>query len=247
MKTTTALVPLDDQHLQKAAPPEPSVLSMVQMLVEKGVTAENVAALKELRELDRDMRADAARAKGTRAFVALQRAMPKIFATKPVPNADGTTRYKFAPFEELMAVVGPLAGEHGFGISFNSRQEGNRVVAICELIHEDGFSRTSEFAAATSAPPKSSGAQADGATVTLAKRYALCHCLNIVIDRDDDARAVGEAITAEQAADLRRRVHATGSDEAAFLKFAQAASYEEIQTGMFATLDANLRRKEKTT
>src|SRR6185295_8599860 len=116
------------------------------------------------------------------------------------------------------------------------------------LQHVDGHHHTNKFAVRIgSGPPKATETQADGAASTYAKRGALCDALNIVVEHDDDARAEGGTITADQAKDLKKRVLATGSDEKFFLQFAGAATYEAIPAAKLGLLDAQLRRKEKTT
>jgi len=68
--------------------------------------------------------------------------------------------------------------------------------------------------------------------------------LNIVIETDDDAGARDVSVSAEQAEQFRQRVIATKSDESRFLKFAGAASYEEIPLSKVGELDKMLRGKE---
>lgn len=227
---------------------EPSVATMMQTFIERGVTAENVAAMKELVGLQERMNAKQAEREFAAAFVQLQSEMPKVTATKPVPGKDGSIRYHYAPFEEIMKQVQPLLTRHGFTVTFDTRFiDGGRCVSVCTLMHTGGHSRSNEFAARVGhGPPHASEAQADGAAQTYSKRFALCNALNIVVSgMDDDARAEGGFITKEQADDLRRRVKETDSDERRFLSYAQAESYEEIRDSRFAALDGFLAKKEK--
>lgn len=238
--------------VERSAPP--TVLEMIDAMVKRGVTSESVAALTELNKLHEAIEDRQAEKDFNTAFVKLQADIPRIKATKPVPNNDGTVRYKFAPYEELMSQVQPLLQKHGFAVSFSSDVKEGRFIEICTLAHVAGHSKTNQFAVRIgSGPPKATETQADGAAATYAKRYALCNALNIVISAlDDDAAAIGptETITQEQAESLRERVHATGSDETAFLKFAHQSKdikpYEQIPAKRYSELDKNLRRKEKT-
>lgn len=229
--------------------PAPTVADMLQTVIDRGISGESVAVMEKLVGLYERMEDKRAEQQFAQAFVDLQADIPRVQATKAVPNKDGTIRYKFAPFEELMEQVGPMLREHGFTVSFANRVEGNRIVETCTLQHVGGHKRSNDFAVRIgSGPPGSSEAQADGAAASYAKRFALCDALNIVISHmDQDARIVGGTITAEQAADLRRRVKETGTDESKFLKFAGVYNYEEIPESKYAILDTNLRRKEKTT
>ena len=251
-EATQAVTLRVDAPVARTSPP--TVIDMISAMIDRGITKENAEALTTLCKLKNDEEDRNAEKQFNAAFVALQTDIPRIRATKPVPNNDGTTRYKFAPYEELMAQVQPLLQKHGFAISFSSDVQEGRFIEICTLSHVAGHKRTNQFAVRIgSGPPKATETQADGAAATYAKRYALCNCLNIVISAlDDDAAAVGstEKITQEQAKSLRERVHSTGSDETAFLKFAHQSRdvkpYEEIPASRYAELDKNLRRKEKT-
>jgi hypothetical protein len=249
------------EHQPVALPADPfdQVSLMMQAVVDKGITAENVAALKELTALYQQMEAKRSERIFNEAFNQLQQDMPTIKATEPVPNKDGTVRYRFAPYEDLMNEVSPLLVKHGFTISFSTRYDQGRIIKICTLRHRGGHAVANEFAVRVGhGPPGSSEAQADGAAGTYAKRLALCDALNIVVEKDTDARNLGDTVTKEQAASLRRRVQATGSDEIAFLKYAQAQlpanptakqveqAYGTIPEVMLNILDSSLRKKEST-
>ena len=229
------------------AKPVPSVADMLAAVIERGVSAENVAALEAMVKLYERMEEKTAEKSFASAFVGLQAEMPSVQATKPVPNRDGSVRYKFAPFEDLMSQVGPMLQKHGFTVSFSSRVGEGRIVSICTLQHVGGHQRVNEFAVRIGqGPPSATESQADGSAATYAKRFALTEALNIVVSHmDNDARAEGGPITSEQADELKERVMATGSNPTAFLKFAGAATFESIPAAKLGILDEQLRRKEK--
>ena len=54
------------------------------------------------------------------AFVALQAEMPAVKALRAVPNRDGSTRYNFAPYEEIMDQIAPMLKRHGFTVTFST-------------------------------------------------------------------------------------------------------------------------------
>jgi hypothetical protein len=231
----------------KSEVPAPNVAHMLQAVIQQGITEQNVAALDKLCTLYERMQAIEAEKAFAAAFVALQADMPTINATKAVPNSDGSVRYKFAPFEEIMRQIAPMLQRHGFTVSFSNRYEDNRLVETCLLQHLEGYKRPNDFAVRIgSGPPKASESQADGAAATYAKRFALCDALNVIVEHmDDDARVMGAPVTPEQAESLRQRVLATGSSVALFLKFAGADSFQTIPSARYSLLDASLRKKEK--
>jgi ERF superfamily protein len=247
MKPTTEL---ELAQPQAVARPAPSVADMLQAVIQKGVTVESVAAVEQLVKLyERMQERDAEKAFAT-AFVGLQSEMPKVQATKIVPNNDGTPRYKFAPFEDLMAQVAPMLQKHGFTVSFSSRFDASRIISTCTLQHVGGHKRANEFAVRVGqGPPKATESQADGAAATYAKRFALTEALNIVVGHlDNDARLEGPVntpVTKEQAEELERRAKETNSILPALLKFAGAKSFSEIPASKYDALDQLLRRKEQ--
>jgi len=244
LELETAVVPRQTGALvvKEAAP---NIAGMLQAVIEKGVTGENVKALESLVTLYERMEARDAEKAFAQAFNALQSEMPRIQAKKPVHCKNGDLKYKFAPFEEIMEQVRPLLLKHGFSVSFSMRFGDGRLTEICTLQHVGGHSKSNEFAVRIgSGPPGASESQADGAAATYAKRFALCNALNVIVEADDDARVEGGSVTAEQADELERRVALTNSNKAAFLKLAGAQTYREIKAGKYEVLDNFLRMKE---
>lgn len=257
------------EHHSLAPAPMP-VAQMMQMMIEKGITSENVLALEQLVKLQERLMDKDAEKQFASAFVALQAEMPKVEATRPVPNKDGSIRYHFAPFEEIMRQVGPFLKKHGFTVTFSTDYSAptsatgpSRLIKSCTLQHTGGHSRTNTFAVRVgNGPPGSSEAQGDGAASTYAKRFALMDCLNIVcIGLDDDARAEGGEITPEQARSLFERVTALklpierarkfiewggGSVKLAPDNTVGLASYFTIPSGKVAMLETFLTTLERS-
>lgn len=218
--------------------------AMLNAVVEKGVTAENVAAMKELVGLYERMEDRGAKQAFTAAMTAMQAELPKVTAKSIIPNSDGGIRSTFANYETIMAAIGPCLTKHGFSVGFTIKYDDKRLIAVCRMKHSAGHEETNEFGVRIgSGPPKASEAQADGAARSYARRGALCDALNIVVDHDDDARAFGAQITPEQAKYLRDRAVACGADEKRLLGFACADTYEEIRATKFAAVDDFLRKK----
>lgn len=226
------------------------VEQILRAAVANGVTTENVAVIERLTDLYERLQAKDAEKRFAAAFVLLQSDMPNIQATKSVPDKYGNLKYRFAPYEEIMAQVKPLLQKHGFTVTFSTDFDDKRVIQSCTLQHIDGHSRTNKFAARIgNGPPGSSEAQGDGAASTYAKRFALCNALNIITGeadtdgRRDDARAEGEAISEDKVQYLREQVRETKSDEAKFLQFAGVKTYEEITEAIYPQLVRSLSAK----
>ena len=226
----------------------PSVGQMLQAAIDKGVTAENVAVLEKMMDLYERTQAKEAEKEFARAFNALQSEMPSIQAVRAVPNNDGSIRYKFAPYEEIMLQIRPLLLKHGFTVAFTMSFSDGRVTQACTLQHVSGHARANMFSVRIGkGPPGSSEAQGDGAAATYAKRHALCNALNIIIEHDTDgfdAKKDGAPIAPEHALYLRELIAETKTEEALFLKFAGAPKIEEIGSARYDDCVRMLRKKQ---
>jgi hypothetical protein len=232
---------------QAVARPVPSVGEMLGAVIEKGVTAENVAAIEKLVGLYERMEEKKSEREFATAFVRLQEIMPKVNATKAVPDRSGGVRYKFAPLEEIVRQIGPALKECGFTFSFSERYAEARMIETCTIMHISGHSRQNEFSVRVgSGPPGCTETQADGAASQYARRYALCDALGIVIEHlDQDARLEGGMITKDQAEELSRRLQEVNGDRAAFLKLADADSFFNIRVAKLEMLETMLAKKER--
>lgn len=231
-----------------ALSPEPTVAQLMQAVIASGITESSVAVLERMMDLKERMDAKAAELAFNRAFVSLQQDIPVIVASSEIPS-----RGKYERFEDVMRVVGPLLTKHGFSVSFAMTAEVNRITETCHLRHRDGHSSVNAFSVRVGGRADSE-TQADCKAATTAKRNALLNCLNIVIRQDvyqnedgDDARIEGAPISFEQAQTLRELVKDTASNEAAFLAYAGAKTYEEIGSAkydlLFRSLNAKRNRK----
>lgn len=237
-----------------AVRPEPTVPQMLQSMIESGkLSQDNVGAFEKLCELHWKQQSRDAEKEFNTAFARLQSDLPKVEALRAVNNNDGTERYRFADFLTIMNAVQPVLTKHQFSITFNTRLDGDRLYAICTLLHTSGHSRSNEFGVRTvGGPPGTSEQQKDGSAKTYAKRGALSDALNIVVDHDDDARLTGKPIEESVADEFRQRVRECGADERAFLKYAgvepsdppSRADYIKIPASRYEALDEMLKRKE---
>jgi hypothetical protein len=245
-KTTQPDLTVATRPTQELAPvaSEPNVGQMLQAVIEKGVTADNVAAIEKLVDLYERMDNKRAEKDFNAAFVRLQKSLPVIVAQTEIKN-----RGKYERFEDVMHVVGPLLTANGFSVSFSQTGDDKRVTVTCHLRHEGGHSTETAFSVRNGVTGDHA-TQADCKASTTAKRNALLQCLNIVIRQDclqdeDDPRNEGGFVTPEQAFELERRVNETNSDRAKFLKLAGAEKFAEIPAGKYTMLDEALARKER--
>ncbi len=225
---------------------EPSVAMMLQKVIDRGITNENVAALESLVGLYDRMQAKNAEREFNQAFAKLQSEMPKIEADKVVTGGNGVVMYRYASPEEIHDQVRPHLIANGFSIRSSQRMEQERVTAISTLMHVSGHSESSEYTVRTGKGPSGMNeTKCDQSASTIAEKEALCNLLNIArSSRQDDGKMIGNPIGKALAEDLEARVNAVAADLDAFLKYAGASSFDQISDERWEELDALLKRKE---
>lgn len=246
MNEQQALQRIEPAPIQRVAP---SPADMLQAIIEKGVTSENVGALEKIVGLYERMQDRSAEQDFARAFVALQAETSVIHATKAIPMKAGGVKYSYAEYQEIMAQLTPLLKKHGFTLTFSQRSDGQRITILGTVQHINGHSQQSEFTVRIGRGPLDTDQwQADGAASTGAKRYLVISIFNLVTSgqMDEDARAEGATVTAEQAKSLRDRVNNTQTDSSRFLKLAGGVTeFEKIPAVMFTILDDFLAKRER--
>lgn len=229
--------------------PQPTVADMLHVVIDKGLTSDNVAAFKELVQLHREEVKLNAEKEFAVAFVALQRALPTIQGSRIVPGRNpGEVRFKYANFDDIDQVVRPICLDHGFTYAFReSGIDNGRVTVTMTLQHSGGHSREIPYSVRIGqGPPGSNESQADVSGHSYAQRGALESGLSLrVVGAREDARNEGGPITASQAFELERRVKETNSDVAKFLEMAGAKSFATIHQTKYDLLDQALTKKER--
>jgi len=211
---------------------------MMQAIIDKGITAESVGVMKDLMQMHREVQADAAKREFAVAFANVQAECRPIIATKEIPSKDGTIRSRFAPLGEIREQTDPIIQRNGFSMSFSqSKVEGGLTRVECILIHRGGHETRSGFTCREQASPGNTAAQNDVGTNSLASRLALCNLLGLRFNYDADARAEGDTITPDEAADLKRRVSIVVAGDALrierFLGMCGAREFGEIRRAKY--------------
>jgi hypothetical protein len=230
-----------------ASPTPPNVAVILQAVIERGVTAENVAVIEQMIALHERMEMREAERQYAKAYHALMAEIPKIAATRPVEDKQGNVKYYIAALSDIDKQLRPMASKFGFTYRWAESDSGapNKVTEHCIVQHVGGHKEISPYTVRMSAPPSANDSQADVSTHQYARRGSLCDAFAIVVDHDDDARLEGKAITEAEAEDLKERVKLLEVDEEKFLAYAGAETYEAISEGRFASLLWFLDKREK--
>lgn len=232
----------------EVARPQPTVAGMLHMVVERGISAADVSAFKELVQLHREEVKLNAEKEFAAAFVKLQQELPTIEGFRQVPDKHGNVKFAYANFDDIDAIVRPICLRNGFSYAF--REGGiteGRVTVIMTLQHSGGHLREIPYSVRIgNGPPGATESQSDVSGHSYAQRGAIEAGLSLrVVGKREDAREEGTPITPAQVDELERRVALTNSNKEAFLKFAGATKFADIASGKYSILDEFLRKKER--
>ncbi len=155
------------------------------------------------------------------ALARLMPKLPRIEKNGVIPDNLGKIRSRFARYEDIDRVTRPLLAEEGFSISFRTEEPTpGSVRVIGRLAHCMGHALESSVTVPISAPPKATGTQAVGSSVSYGKRYVVVNMLNIIcVGEDTDGQAPPSPITEEQVMNIETLLQDTKSDRAKFLAY----------------------------
>lgn len=192
----------------------------------------NIDTVERLLAMHRDLVKDQQRTAFRAAKARLQEKLPQIGKHGRIVT-DKSTR-KFARLEDIDQVVRPLCAEEGFSFSYDSRPVPQGVEFSCEMSHRDGHAEVKTLTLPLDVGGSKNAVQAVGSTTSYARRYLLEMHLNLVKrDEDDDGNGGRGPVTKEQAGRLRAMLAEVKGNEARFLNWAAAPTFEDIPAGNY--------------
>ena len=248
-----AVVPPQALAVQQV-PQAPSVAEILSAVVAKGITQENVGALKEIVSLYERMEDKNAERKYASALCELQKECQNVVATKDV---DG--KFRYAPFLNIWNAVRPAVERNGFTLQWSQEHQGDKIKVTLTLQHLSGHKRDFTYAMrlGSNAPGTPSGAQApvlDSQAESRAKRRLMMDALNIVVDAVTPAEDVGDGTLADQEESdaLFRRLIAVTPDpekqqpaQKRFLDTAGVDAWNKIPKALLPILQRLMSEKER--
>jgi hypothetical protein len=186
----------------------------------------DVDRLKQIKDLYKEMQADAAKRAYLDALAQAKSEFTPIIKTRLVdyPHKDGRgrTSYKYEELADITDVVVPILSKYGITHSFKVDQsQPPKIKVSCILAHANGYEdmpRTLEGVEDTSG--QKSPNQAIASTVTFMERGTLKQALGLAAGRDEDG-AGGEdpdlaMIDGDQLIQMQQLLEETKSDLAIF-------------------------------
>jgi hypothetical protein len=234
------------------SPAAPAALDQ-QILMAASDPRVDVAKMRELTELRRQLRMEEAEDIFKHALAEAQREMRPIEADA----ANDSTKSKYATLYAVDKALRPIYSKHGISVSFNTADcpipGHTRVLAYVE---RGLFTRQYQYDVAVDTKgPKGNDVMtkthAGGSALSYGKRYLLLMIFNVTIDggrdRDDDGNAAAGIfkIDAEQLAELIKLADEVGADKAKFCVLMGVSSLADIPLKRFEDAKAQLNRKKK--
>jgi hypothetical protein len=218
---------------------------LVELAVEGGAAVET---LRELLDLRRQARADAARDAYTEAMAQFRAKCPPILKTRVVDftSSKGRTNYRHAGLSESIEQVKAIMGECGLSHSWRTEQPNGMVTVTCIVTHAFGHSESTSLSAPVDLSGNKNPIQAIGSTVTYLQRYTLFSLLGLAAQEEDDDGngACGDGkITTEQQTEIEMLLKETKSNRKKFLAWAKVDGVEDIPVTRYDMIVATLRRK----
>jgi len=223
-----------------AAPKTP--MALIAQAIESGVSVQELQGLFDLQE--RYERREAAQAFAT-AITAFQAEMPQVEKWKE--GSKGA--YKYAPYESIMKVAGPLLVKHGIVVTFTTKQEPTGLTVTCRIRVGTHAEETELYMPTPAANPMINAAQNQGITLSYAKRNAIKAALNIVETGEDlDGDPAGDLVNGSQIRELNdaiKRCEDAGAPVhfGKFLEWLQVKTLDQLPQRELGKALAELRNK----
>lgn len=193
-----------------------------------------IQKVEQLWELSQKVQAKNAEASFNRDFALMQGEIPVIQKRGEI-KVNNEVRSRYALFEDIDRATKPVLARHGFALSFRLEPPNadGKLTVTGILMHREGHREQTSWSVAPDVSGSKNATQAQGSSLSYAKRYICSLLLNIAqgqdeADDDDGQKAGVEMLSEAQAAEIKALLTETNSDVAAFLK----------AMGGFASVDA---------
>lgn len=213
----------------------PDAFGLIAMAVQNGTL--DIETIKELRALQKEMKADMAQEAYVQAMAGFQGECPTIEKSKKVLNKDGRSiRYMYAPLDVIVTQVRPILAKYNLSYSIEATQNEKGITATCKITHILGHAEQSSFTVPVDSEGYMTAPQKVASALTFAKRYAFTNVLGILTgDEDTDSTDVRkEAQPVSVKSKIMLSLRALGIE---------AKTKEEIEQAVFTKTQLTLEEK----
>lgn len=207
----------------------------------------DVAKLEKMLDMQERIIAKQAEMDFNAAMTRLQKVLPTIHQSAEIKHGEKLIA-KYAKYEDIDSQIRPFYSAEGFSLSFNSqRQSDGTVIYYGTVAHESGHSRTAEIVLPTDTGPGRNAVQAQGSTLSYAKRYLVMMLLNLVTtNEDDDGRGSSvKPATNDMVAELEELIVKAKADRQKFLEHFKASEVSDLSSNDYSRAVTMLKSKIK--
>lgn len=197
MSANPELMPAIQQQPQAIAIQQPGTqVAQVLNMLERVLTAPDfdIDRAERLWAMQKEVRAEQARADFIAASSAMQGELPSIQKRGKIKNNAGAVQSTYAKWEDVNDAIKPILMRHGFALSFLVEQDGAKITVTGILSHSGGHRETTHIVLAPDTTGSKNTVQAVGSSISYGKRYTAGALLNLTShDEDDDGQAAANA------------------------------------------------------
>ena len=213
-----------------------------------------IDVVERLYEMDKEMRAEAARREYIAAMHALQGELTPV--RKRGRNTDNGSMY--ARLDDIERMLDPLISRYGFTYNASTERSDKQdcMVYVGTVRHVGGHETRHELEApydhlGPKGGPQKTRIHGMVSSNTYCKRTVKVNAFDVTVTLDDDGNAAGgigpsaETITDNQVADLRALIEEAGANDEAFRKVCKVDKWEELPASMYKAAVQRLDMKRR--
>lgn len=239
---------IDNRKREMASIATPTPATLLQIAVSQGA---DIAKLEKLMELQERWEANEARKAYALAMAAFKAENLTIRKNKRVhfTSSKGTTDYKHATLDNVVAVVAAGLAKHGLMHTWRTEQANGKIRVTCIITHEKGHAEETSLECAADESGNKNSIQAIGSAVSYLQRYTLLAATGTATGEDDDGRAAGKPVqttklaSADDIAQIRDLIKNIGGDERKTCGFFHIAKLEDLPADKVSRVIAALQAK----
>lgn len=217
-----------------------ALLSMIERAArDPSVDIDRMERLFKMHEMAEARRA---RASYFSALSAMQSDLPA--ATR---RGTGHNDKRYARFEDVIEALRPHLKAHGFSLTYRIKQTADRITVVGVLGHALGHAEETEITFPADTSGGKNAVQAWASSVSYGKRYVSLTLTGIATDDDDDGKAAGagDAITDEQAEQIKTALEDTGGQLPRFCAYFKLDKLTDLPAAKFDGAMAMIRKASK--
>jgi hypothetical protein len=179
------------------------------------------------------------------AMAKLQTKLPIIHQASQIKHGDKLIA-KYAKYEDIDRQIRPLYVGEGFSLSYDSQKLADGSIQYTgKVSHVAGHSITAEVILPADESGAKNKVQAQGSSITYAKRYLLTMLLNLVFTgEDDDASSLGKPVDDADTTEIKELMKKHKVDTDKFLEFFNIKKIEDMQKKDFKKAISMIKAKE---